>query len=503
MGVTGFIACAERGMIRAANEERRLTAYLLVAAVTVGCLWIPPLQSSLWLDEAATFWTVKEGLWEAADRSLRYQGQSPAYYVILWLALWVGGTSEIVLRLPSLIAAVVATLLLYRLGTRLLDPEGGLLTATAFVCLAGAAGVPANARPYAIALMLAVGSTLALVRWLERPGTVAAGSYVVTAALTVYVHYLFGIMLVVHILYAVARGRADGIPTVARMAAAVAAVGVLLLPTGSQVISITRRAESLSFADDPSLAGLLGVLAGPLSLIGALAWRGPKGRGPLLDRASFLLVVAWSILPPLVVALASWLTAGQVFFPRYYLAWIPGLSLLLGAVVRTMGGVRARSSFAIGLVILSVAVFGPVLRSRQDWRSATQAVRELTVSADADTPVLVSAGLIESAQIDWLSHPERSSYLLSPFAFYRVPGRLVALPYALSDEGRAYLETLISDLRATERRFILVWNDDRLDGRPVVFQEWFKNRLGADFGSRRVGPFGSISVVVFERKRCQ
>ena len=479
------------------DADRRQTTPLLIAGLSAASyLWISPLGSSLWLDEAVSYWVVKDGLLGAVDRGLRYQW-SPAYDVILWLAVGLGGAREIALRLPSLVGAAGATLLLYRLGLRLLDRETGLLAATAFACLIGIGGVPANARPYAIALMLAVGSTLALVRWLDRPFAGSAGAYVVLAALTVYAHYLFAIMLAVHVFHAVARRRVHGAPSAARLGLVLGALGALLLPLGPRFLSLVRRRETLSWANDPSLAGVLAVLALPLGLAGVLAWRGSRGRGASVDRASCLLAVVWSILPPLTVALVSWLTSARLFYPRYYLAWTPGLALLSGLAIRTLPGARSRSLIALGLVVLSIAVSPPYRRSRQDWRAATQAVRSVTESAD--TPILVGAGLVESAQIDWLGHPERSSYLLAPLSFYPVPGRPIPLPYDLDVGARGYLEDLAAVVLARERRFILVSNDDRV--RQVPYRGWFESRLGADFDSRSLGPFGAISVVVFERRR--
>lgn len=479
-----------------AAEHRQTTALLVAGLSAASYLWLSPLGSSLWLDEAVTYWVVKDGLREAVDRGLRYQ-QSPAYDVVLALAVGLGGAREIVLRLPSLIGAAGATLLLYRLGRRLLDREAGLLGATAFACLIGIGGVPANARPYAIALMLAVASTLALVRGLDRPSARTAGVYIVLAALTVYAHYLFAIMLAVHVVHAIVWRRLHGAPPWARLGLVLGALGTLLLPLVPRFLSLVRRRDALSWANDPSLAGVLGVLALPLGLAGLLAWRASRPRGASVDRASCLLVVVWSILPPLAVWLVSSLTSARLFHPRYYLAWTPGLALLAGLAIRTLDGARARSLVALGLVVLSIAVSPPYRRSRQDWRAAAQAVRSVTESAD--TPILVGAGLVESAQIAWLGDQERSSYLLAPLSFYPVPGRPIPIPYELDVGARGYLEDLAAGLLARARRFILVSNDDRV--RQVPFREWFENRLGADFDSRSLGPFGAISVVVFERRR--
>ena len=88
----------------------------ILTAVVIFSLWVMPLFSSLWLDELGTWWVVKDGAGDTIHRALTFHGQSPLYYLIVWSARVVGGRSELVLRLPSLIAAVVSAVLLYRLA---------------------------------------------------------------------------------------------------------------------------------------------------------------------------------------------------------------------------------------------------------------------------------------------------------------------------------------------------------------------------------------------------
>ena len=97
----------------------------IVTAVVICSLWVMPLFSSLWLDELGTWWVVKDGLGDTVHRALTFHGQSPLYYLIVWSARVVGGHSEVVLRLPSLIAAAVSAVLLYRLGPDPDQPGGG------------------------------------------------------------------------------------------------------------------------------------------------------------------------------------------------------------------------------------------------------------------------------------------------------------------------------------------------------------------------------------------
>src|SRR5256885_13884579 len=107
------------------DADRRQTTSLLIAGLSAASyLWISPLGSSLWLDEAVSYWVVKDGLPAAVDRGLRYQW-SPAYDVILWLAVGLGGARGIAVRLPPLVGAAGGTLLLFRPGPRLLRPRAG------------------------------------------------------------------------------------------------------------------------------------------------------------------------------------------------------------------------------------------------------------------------------------------------------------------------------------------------------------------------------------------
>src|SRR5258707_1331879 len=137
-----------------------------------------------------------------------------------------------------------------------------------------------------IAVLAAAGypwvSPLSPRRWLDRPSAGTAGAYVVLAALTVYAHYLFGIMLAVHVVYVIARRQQDGTPPWGRIGIVLAAIGVLLLPLGPPLLSLVRRRASLSWADEPSLADVLGVVALPLALA-VPAWRESRGRRTSVD----------------------------------------------------------------------------------------------------------------------------------------------------------------------------------------------------------------------------
>src|SRR3972149_4827094 len=52
------------------------------------------------------------------DRAVEFQSMAPTYYVVAWAARLVGGTSEIALRMPSVLAMGLGLDLPYRPGGR-------------------------------------------------------------------------------------------------------------------------------------------------------------------------------------------------------------------------------------------------------------------------------------------------------------------------------------------------------------------------------------------------
>lgn len=104
-------------------DSRERVLYQLLTAFAVLRLLVLPVRSSFWLDETGTYWVIKDGLANLFARTRDWSGQSPLYYLVAWLAHFAPGRTEVVLRLPSLIAMIAAAWLLYKLAARLLDAE--------------------------------------------------------------------------------------------------------------------------------------------------------------------------------------------------------------------------------------------------------------------------------------------------------------------------------------------------------------------------------------------
>lgn len=123
----------------------------------------------LWRDELAT--------WSAASRPpadlLRMAGNvdgvAGAYYLLMrgWIGIF--GDSVTALRLPAALCMAAAAGLTALLGGRLFDIRTGLVAGLLFAVVPSTSRYGQEARPYALATLLAVLATLLLVRALDRP----------------------------------------------------------------------------------------------------------------------------------------------------------------------------------------------------------------------------------------------------------------------------------------------------------------------------------------------
>jgi mannosyltransferase len=470
-------------------------------------MWLLPLRASLWLDETIAYWMIKDGARTAIARSAEYGGGHTLYHLLLWATSMVAGTSEVALRLPSLLAMAGATVLLSRLAARLAGAEAARLAVVVFVSSQGIAFAAADARVYALATLLAVAALLALVRWLDGGRPIDGVLYALSAALTFHAHYLFAPLLAVHALYAAWRRRRGDTVVGPR---ALAAVGVLLmmllLPAIPGFFTVFGTRDLFVWAETPTATEVVEALAPPVLVYAVLAGaalaaasiglRFERGHREA-RRDAWLLPALWFVVPPLVLLAVSILTPEKIFVPRYFLGAVPGLALLVGGALARVEPAPARGLIATAIVAVAIAACPLRRHGWEDWRAAAAAAG--AASDGTSTPVLVQGGAIESASVSWLSGP-RAQVALAPMLYYPIPGTLVPLPLIGwrddRDAANRYLENVAATLLEPSARFLVLTRKDEPEMRA-----WFDGRLaGRGFRSRRLGRYGHVSVVLFERQ---
>ena len=363
-----------------------------LAAFNAGPVWmrvLPPvvmLAMALWRITGPSYWRDEAATLTATARPfgelLRMMGHVDAvhgvYYMIIWVVVRLGGTGELVTRLPSAVAMACAAAAVAALGRRLVSPRAGLTAGLLFAFLPQISLYAQDAREYALVTALATTGSYLLLRALTAAGprigwlTGYAVCLGVMGSLNVFSLLLVGAHAVT-VALAWRRGGWEGWAGAGRIGRPVAvgwlaaAAGAFLLASPVLALGIAQRG-TLSWLTTPPLLGTvegLRRLIGPASMLAALSLAaglgifvaGLAGR-PL--RASWppellALCLPWLLLPPgLLIGVSC---ASPVYTFRYILFCAPAAALLAGAGLAALnwqpGGVAAWVPTALALAVVA------------------------------------------------------------------------------------------------------------------------------------------------------
>jgi hypothetical protein len=437
---------------------------LVAGAALILFQWVIPMVSSLWIDELGTFWVIDGDLGSTVDRAWRFHGQTPLYYALVWLTTRVFGTSELVMRLPSLIAMAGASVVLFRMTQRMFDRSAAMLATAGFIVIPAIAGAAGDARPYALAMLTALVATDLLDRWHRNPSSWLAAGYGLAAAAVVYSHYVFATILVAHLAYHVWQMRRAPDQRRRRRGTAVAGVTFLLAlaPTFPQVAALLGRRDELTFSSTPGFEDLVAIWVLPTTavvLLAALIWRlvtAPSEVRPL-PAAPVVLATLGFVVPPVTLFLMGQLSDVVLWTRRYWMVAFPFGAILIGAMLArllaTPDRVRRGALVILALGVLSTSSFN---HSVEDWRGAIASAN--AAIGEPDTPVLMYVNLIEAVNPDYLEDPERRSYLSSPAAYYPIEGVVTPMPWAFpTDTYPERVAPLLGSI-ADEPKVVIVAN---------------------------------------------
>jgi mannosyltransferase len=500
MATVGAVQRAGRAA-RASASTVPLDRYVItVVAVVVLGEWIRPLGSSLWLDETGTFFVLRAGgLHQVVHRALDFQGQFPLYCTLLWGWTRVFGMSEVALRVPSVIAGLAAVWLVYRVALRLFaDVTVARLSACIFVMIAPVAFAAADARPYALTLAVFLAATLFLLRWLDAGRPLDGLAYLLLAALTLYLHYLFGLAYLAHLVLIGRKLRTMGRRGLVLALAGAGIFALLLLPAVPHFVDVYGRREAMSLFTFGSQVELLGYLAPPSLVIGFLVGRfagsdeALSPRPPVVRREVVVPLLLWLIVPPTTLYLVGRVTGVGLWADRHFLSYTPALAMLAACAFALLSPARQRIGIAV-LAILFAFTFTQRGHNGGDWRTASAAANAWTEGPS--TPVLVYTGFSESRRLDWVEDPEHSQLFLAPFLAYPIQGTMIPLPLSLNPRTESYVSGVLADAADHDR--ILLVTDEAAES----FDPWLADALRpSGFAMRTVGEFGGgIRVVSFDR----
>ncbi|WP_231931753.1 glycosyltransferase family 39 protein [Micromonospora echinospora] len=370
---------------------------LVVASTGVG-------YAQPWRDELATWSAATRPLPDLARLAATVDATVAPYYLLLhgWVAVF--GDSVTALRAPSVLAVTGAAGLTAVLGERLFGTRAGRLGGLLFSVLPSTSRYGQEARPYALATLLAVAATVLLVTALRRPGRGRWTAYAAVVTALGLTHLVALALLAAHAL--AVRG------AVRRWLLALVPAALVAVPLA--LLARRQQSRQLSWVDPArlgDLAGLPGSLTASavvggllvgLAVVGAArpvdstpaetdvarpvdggradddsgpadAGAASSGSGGGPARTPVARKWGWIMLAAVAAPAALLFVAGlvtAVWVPRYLVFTTPFLCLPAGALLASVRPVPA-----LAVVGITAALGAPAqldLRRTHDWPRSAQ-----------------------------------------------------------------------------------------------------------------------------------
>ncbi len=363
--------------------ERRLRLPLLGLVLLAAALRFPTLGlQSYWSDEAATVDVLRHPFGELLGAVRDQESTPPLYYLLAWGWTQVLGDGEAALRALSALFGVLTVPVAAAIGARLGGVRAGLGAAALVATSPLLVWFSQEARAYALLVLLAALSVLALLRAVERPetGRLLVWGALVAAALATHFFALFLVLGEAAWLGWALRADARSL---ARAAALPGLTGLALLPLaldqrsagrasfigdeplGTRVLQVPKQLLVGYSAPGELVAGVLAAL-----LVGAAAVGLRRAPGPV--RALAALTGAAIAVPLLLVAIGD----DYVVTRNLLAVAVPLLAVLavgFALLPRTAGIVALAALATVGGVTAIAVQLDPEAQ-REDWRDATAAV---------------------------------------------------------------------------------------------------------------------------------
>jgi mannosyltransferase len=482
-------AQAQAGL-RVPDWKSRVPAYaffaLLVAAVFV---WMMNLRTPLWLDETVSYFQISHGfgsIWA------RRGGTIPFYGYLLCLSGKILGTSEIALRIPSILAMSAALFVLFRIAREFFDINVSLLITLVFAVHPIVVFESIDARPYAFGALAINTAILSLVRWVRTRQTRYAVLFGVLGGLVIYFHYLFCVILPAFALILLA-AQPKWPRFRAQLTKAAVVFFAMMVPVVSGFLYLAKTSTSHVWSRSPEFGELLGILNsnGTLLCFGFVAliaaalhkFKDPESEPELTG----VVCVMLAFIPLALLFGVSRATPIHIFIPRYCLVAIPGVALCWGLLLSRINSRLLQIAFAVGVLASAINIQVSNPGHGYSWKGAISAANVITASDHA--PVLMCSDLPESDSRPMPADPFDSD-IFSPLSYYKVNSPVVPLPRALNPQARAQVQDFLAS--NPHRRFVAL-----AFGPSWPTLRWITDATSASYTVREIGVFDGVAVLEF------
>jgi mannosyltransferase len=358
-------------------------------------------SKSLWLDEAFTAHRVMLPLSELLKVIIHGRMNMSLYYLVVAGWASVAGSSEFMLRLPSVLFGTATVPLVYVLGAELWGRRTGLIAATLVTVNATSIQYAQTARSYTMLVMFATLASIFFIRAIKRNAAPRGlAGYLVSETFTVYAH-LFGIFALPAQWISLFIFRPNRKVAI-RLTACIITIGILSLP--AFFFSISSPHWDLEWIPPTSIDSLRDLL---FSYAGAFDGRATSLTviltGLYLVGVSLAVYSAqtcdWPALGYLLLAILvpiAFTFAVSMFKPlfvsRYLLTGLPLFGLLAA-----VGFQRLKPALAIVMAVCALSLAEDYFYYRapsiQDWRGVVEFVAvhsqpgDMLIVYDTATPI--------------------------------------------------------------------------------------------------------------------
>lgn len=164
---------------------------------------------SLWLDEAYTDHLVHLGFGSMLSTIPKTESTPPLYYMIVWGWTHIFGYSEFALRSVSALAGAAIVTVGYVLAGRLGGHRAAVIAGVLLALSPLMIWFSQEARAYSLATLLATGTVLCVIRYLDTLDGRWLAGWAATAALGVCTHYFVAFIVAPELVLLIWRRRSD------------------------------------------------------------------------------------------------------------------------------------------------------------------------------------------------------------------------------------------------------------------------------------------------------
>jgi hypothetical protein len=471
----------------------------LLLALCIARMWIMPLGSSFWADEAETAFVVHYGVHHPSLAIIAPALES-VYYWLPRASEAIFGFSEAAERFPSLVAMALALFFIARIAARLIHPQAAWFAVFACLTLRVFNYEAADARAYALGTCVASASLWLLIRWFDSGKWLDGILFLAAAALLWRVHLVYWPFYFVYAIYFLVR--TDRKASWTQALAISAGLLLALLPMATPALAMSRDAAQHVFAALPSWTELGETFK--IRLVAACGlgawilarWRHWKRVEPVPSSA-IALIAGWWVVQPVGLFAYSHLSGVSVFTTRYVSIALPGAALAATAAAACFIPKSYWHGLAVAMGITALIFGGQWSKlwpphHNSDWRGASLAVNALGL--DPSTPVLVVSPFVEAKPPVWNPEYPLPGYLYCQLDVYPVNAKPYLLPYGDSPAGKQYAEMLAQNTLPTSGKFLIHGPAAEV----ARWREWFAGRPEfAGWDIRQLGPFLDVDVALF------